>query len=386
MNAENQAFARPHFSVLRGFEGRLSWQKLTFLLCVVLPVALYTLYLLFLATPRYQAEFRIQIKEPGKSSLSMGQLFGVAGISSGATDNGYAVTQYLESTNALSDLNRTVALRQRYTKPSIDYFSRLPANATIEAFQRYWKARVAAEYEQTSSTVRVKVTAFSPQDAYQIADHSLRLSENLLNGMTNRSRRDSVRYAEDEVRDAEDRLRAIERKVFIARSREQVIDPARQVTASMTRIADLQKQVDLAEADVQVRRQYLSPDAPSRALAELRLGEARARLDTARDQLANSRGQPHDTLASTVSAFDVLEGEKAFAEKRLQNALLNLSAAESEAQRQQLYLDTVVRPTVPQEATFPNFIKNVGLFLFFAVCGWVVLVILIAGVRDHVRV
>lgn len=364
----------------------LGWQKLAFLIVVIIPVALYACYLLFIATPRYEAEFRIQIKEPGKNAMSMGQLFGVAGLSSSATDNGYAVTQYLESANAISDLERSVNLRERYSRSSIDVFSRLSKGATIERFQRYWKNRLAAEYEQTSSTVRVRITAFSPDDAYRIANQSLQLSENLLNTMTTRSRRDSVRYAQDEVNDAENRLRGVEKKVFAVRSKEQVIDPNRQVTASMARIADLQKQVDLAAADVQVRQRYLSPSVPARSLAELRLGEAQARLKAARDEMANSRGAPDATLASTVSKFDEIDGERTFAEKRLENALLNLSSAESEAQRQQLYLDTVVRPIVPQEATFPDFFKNVGLALFFAVCGWAVLVILVSGVRDHVRV
>ena len=387
MNAESQVLAGESVSAKRRFVDRSSWQKLSFLALVIFPTFLFAFYLAIVAAPRYQAEFRIQIKAPGQSSgLSMGQLIGVAGIPSAATDNGYAVIQFLESSNAVVDLDKAIALRRRYSRPSIDYFSRLPEDAPIETFQRYWKSRLSAEFEQTSSTVRVKITAFSPQDAYSIAIQSLRLSEELLNNMTTRSRRDAVRYAESEVRDAEERLRGIERKMFAARSRERVIDPAKQVTAAISRISDLQKQVDVTEADVVVRRRYLSPDAPGRVLAELRLAQARARAEAARDELANSRQQPERTLASAVSTFDALDVEKNFAERRLQNALGSLSSTESEAVRQQLYLDTVVRPTVPQEPTFPKPIQNIALFLFFAVAGWVVFVLVVAGVRDHVRV
>lgn len=365
---------------------RLSLTWLSFLVLVIVPTIVYTIYLALIAAPTYEAGFRIQIKSPGQSSnFSLGQIFGLTGAASSASDNGYAVTQYLQSADAVTDIDHGIGLRRRFTGSAIDDLARLGVDAPIERVVAYWRRHLKADFEQTTSTVSVTVSAYSPGDALALANAALLSSERLLNRMTERARGDSVRLAQAEVDRSEGKVRAIEQKMLVTRSRERVIDAPRQVTSAMARISELQSIADKWAADVEVRRRYLSPGAPGLALAEERLAVARRNVEGARAMLASNAVPSNDTLAGTVGKFDAIESEKAFAEKRLQNALASLLAAESDAQRQQLYLDTVVSPRLPQEESYPRFFRDVGLFVFFAASAWIVLLLVGAAVRDHAR-
>jgi len=354
---------------------------------VVLPATLYSIYLFLVASPQYESEFRIQIKSPGGGNMpSFGQLLGFTGASTPASDNGYAVTQYLESSDAIDDLDKMIGLRKLYSASFIDPLSRAGKDATGEAFQRYWNRRLSVHFESTTGTVVVTVAAFSPKDAQSIALGSLHLSETLLNTMTARARTDSVRYAEQEVRESEDRVKKIEQSLYAVRSQKQMIDASKQVASAMVRIGKLQEEADRAGASLALRARYLARGTPGRDLAEAQVQTARAALAAARAEMASTTNARGDTLAGTVSTFDELEASKLFAEKRLQNAFAALSAAQSDAQRQQLYLDTIVRPRLPQEPSYPKPFRNISTFFLFAAGGWAILLLIGSSIRDHIRV
>lgn len=366
------------------------WHKvsigvITFALGVIIPTLIYLFYILIIASPQYETEFRIQIRSPnGNAVPSFGQLFGLSGMSTPASENGYAVTQYLASVDAIEDLERTVGLRSRYRLPTIDGFSRLSENTSKEQLLRYWKRRLTTYFEPTTGTVVVQISAFSPTDSLAISRQALKLSEALLNRMSHRARTDSVRYAEHEVRTAEEKLRILDRQLLQARNRARIVDVSKQVSASIMRISELQREVDKAQAEVNVRRRYLSDGTPGREAAEAQLRAVQSALSAAQAGMAGTATGPSRSLAGAINVFDALEGQKVFAEKRLQAALTSLNAAQSDAVRQQLYLDTIVRPSRPEEPAYPRPFTDSLQFFGFATAGWALLLILGLSIRDHI--
>lgn len=354
--------------------------------CVILPYMLFLIYLLAYATPRYQSEFRIQIRSSaGNNSTSLGQILGLTGGSSQASDNGYAITQYLQSLNAVRDLEQKVALRSHYTAPYIDGFSRLDKDAPVEAVGRYWNRRLNAYYESTTGTVVAQVTAFTPQEANLIANAALQQSETLLNEMTTRSRNDSLRYAEQEYTRADDNLKNVSAQWLAMRNQTGVIDAPKETSASISIVTNLKQNAAQARADVAMLERVLSPDAPALLFAKSRLKTATDQLKAAEAQATSQGGGKGKSLANVVNHFELLEGQKNFAEKRVEAALANLHNAQSEANRQQLYLDTIVHPQVAEEPSAPKPWRDSFIFLAFAFGLWAMALILGRSVRDHIR-
>jgi capsular polysaccharide transport system permease protein len=112
---------------------------------------------------------------------------------------------------------------------------------------------------------------------------------------------------------------------------------------------------------------------------ERQVEEERAKLGKAAE--AAPHGQ--ESLGGLVANYEELLVEREFSEKAYMSALSSLERARVEADRQQRYLASVVRPTLPQEALYPKRILAAVSFFFIAVVLWALGVLVAYAVRDH---
>ena len=89
------------------------------------------------------------------------------------------------------------------------------------------------------------------------------------------------------------------------------------------------------------------------------------------------------SLASKAAEFQRLVLEKEFADRLLASALASLEQARNEAQRQQLYLERIAGPNLPDVAMEPRRIRNVLIILVLGLIVWGVLSMVVSGVREH---
>ena len=89
------------------------------------------------------------------------------------------------------------------------------------------------------------------------------------------------------------------------------------------------------------------------------------------------------SLASKAAEFQRLVLEKEFADRLLASALASLEQARNEAQRQQLYLERIDGPNLPDAAMEPRRIRNVLVILVLSLIVWGVLSMVVSGVREH---
>ena len=60
-----------------------------------------------------------------------------------------------------------------------------------------------------------------------------------------------------------------------------------------------------------------------------------------------------------------------------------LETARSEAQRQQLYLERLVRPNLPDDAVEPRRLRSIATVLILSLIAWGVVSLLVASIREH---
>ena len=90
-----------------------------------------------------------------------------------------------------------------------------------------------------------------------------------------------------------------------------------------------------------------------------------------------------NSLASKAAEYERLALDREFADKQLASALASLEVARNEAQRQQLYLETISKPNLPDEAISPKRLRGIVTTLVLGLVGWGILSMLLAGVREH---
>ena len=147
----------------------------------------------------------------------------------------------------------------------------------------------------------------------------------------------------------------------------------------MESVTRLQQELIEAEGQLaEVRR--VSPQNPQISSLTQRVDSLRGSIAA---ELGKVTGAGKSSLSEKTPAYDRLVLQKAFADRQLTAALASLSEARNEAARQQLYLERLVQPNLPDSAMEPRRIRSVLSVLVLGLVAWGVVSLLVASVREH---
>jgi len=168
------------------------WRR-PYSLLVLLPTLLVGIYLFGIAADQYttEARFLVRGRQQASSSSVLGDLFGSAGFGQ-AQQEANSVRDYLASNDAVRALNEKFDLVALYRRPEADPFYRLWFTDQ-ERLLRYYRSMVSGLYDPSTGVVTLRVTAFRAEDARAVAEELLRLSEDLVNRLSERAREDALR-------------------------------------------------------------------------------------------------------------------------------------------------------------------------------------------------
>jgi capsular polysaccharide transport system permease protein len=355
---------------------------------VIAPSLLFFVYAAIWQSKGYEAEARVTVRGAQEFRGSMTDtssiISRVAGGGVGAKttiQDAYIVLNYVKSEAIILDLGGAKYLEKYFSPSGIDYFSRLPTGATIEELLKYWFKRVAASVDTVSGIVTIKVEAFQPADASRIAQDIVRLSENLINNITERSRKDAVQRAENEVSRAGDKLAATRDKLTVFRDRSAIIDPAIRAKSVAEVIAKLTLDKVAIESSLATLDRSLRPDSPSQRIQRTKL----AAIDQQIAELNKSLTDPNSdsALSAQIATYERLKLDEQFDELMYTISQSSYQRARQELERRQLYLVVVVPPATPEKATYPKVMAS-SLLLFAALFTfWSIGALIAASIADQ---
>jgi capsule polysaccharide export protein KpsE/RkpR len=122
---------------------------------------------------------------------------------------------------------------------------------------------------------------------------------------------------------------------------------------------------ELAQIEVQIGQVLHS--APQSPL----IGQLRARRGALERQLGRQIGAAaggDGSLADRLRGYEELAARREITEKQLMAASLQLVSARGSASRQQLYLEQIARPNLPDEARYPRRWLNLLLTILVSGC------------------
>jgi len=362
---------------------RFPVRLLSFVVVVLVPVALATVYYFVIAADQYVAEFRFALRtvEPVRAEIG-GILQGSVAPSPIGVDS-YAVVQYLGSRDVIDDLGKTLDLREMFSRPDADWLARLELPVSIEELVRYWKSQVDAFYDITNGTIVVRARAFRPDDALQLAQAILASAEQLVNDLSARARRDTLRNSEKEVRRTERRLKTALTRLREFRDREGIIDPRKTADATQALAGRIRDEIVRADTELSTVKHYMRADAPSVRMLEARIQSLQTQLRSVESEVTDTEKSRSEVLSRVMGSYERLESERTFAEKAYQHALEALDRARMNADRQQVYIAGFVQPSLPEEPLYPRRFRDVGIALFLCCAVWLIGAFAIQTVREH---
>ncbi len=371
----------PSAGAKRSLRERIKGINRIFLLTVAVPTTLAIIYFGLIASDVYVSESRFVVRSPQKQSQTsiVGALLQGSGFAR-AQDDTYPVIDYIESRDALRELNTGNYIADAYSEHG-DFISRFNRflDGSFESLWRYYGKRVVnVEFDATSSITRLQVRAFTADDAARINERLLSMSERLINRMNERAATDTIQFAQHEVDIATTKAKDTAAALAAYRKTYTVFDPDKQSALQLQQVTNLQTQMFAAQTQL-AQLQSISPKNPQIPVLQTNIANMAKQISEASTGVAGGK----NSLADKAAAYARMQLDAQFAEKQLTSAMTALENARADAQRKQLYLERLVQPNVPDVAIEPKRLKAIFEVFALGMIAWGILSLLLAGVREH---
>lgn len=357
-----------------------------FVIIVVLPVLVTWWYLNERAVDQYASTLAFTVRSEDVSSAAdlLGGLAPALGGSSGSSDADI-LYEFIRSQTLVQQIDAELDLRQYYTpyRKQDPVFS-FDASGTIEDLTAYWQRMVRISYDASSGLMELRVLAFDPQQAQEIANAIFDRSTVMINDLSAIAREDATRYAREDLDLAVERLKQAREALTAFRISSEIVDPTADVQGQMGLLSLLQEQqvVALIEFDLL---------STSTRAGDPRLEQARQRIEIIENRIREERrkfgvgsgSEDNESYAETIAGFERLTVDREFAEQAYAAALAAFDAARAEANRQSRYLAAYIRPTLAERSEFPNRPLLIGIVALFSFLIWAIMSLSYYALRDR---
>lgn len=347
---------------------------------VILPTALAALYFGLIAADRYESEARFVVRSP--SAAAANPLSGLIGSSAlRSSEDAHIVAAYMMSRDAVQRLKENAGLIERLTRPEADLLWSYPGLLWRRSDERLWQhfqRFIAIDHDKGTGITTLKVQAFRPEDARDLADALLAHSETLINSISERAHREALRTAQLETDRSREMARATLHKVTEFRRANELIDPGRSSAAALESITRLSLEIAKTNAELNELLQA-SPTSPQVASLRLRIAAFEEQIRKERASLAGS----DTSLAPLIAQYERLILEREFAERTFAAAQTVLNSTRIDGERQRLFLERISSPALTDYPLYPY--RLVSTLLIFLAC-WLLFAIarlLQADTRSH---
>ena len=365
---------------------RPSWLRrhlklVSFIICVLAPTAIVTVYFFAFASDQYVSEAKFVVRGQNlQSANSLSSLLQSTGMSHAADDT-YAVQDYITSRDALAEMVKDQDIKAVFDRPEADWLSRFPVfswRSTFEHLYDYYQSHVEVTLDSTTGVSALTVKTFRPIDSQNVAKALLSAAEALVNRMNDRQRENAMGDARKDVALAESRVQSVAKDIAEFRIREALLDPTKQSVPMLTAINELQTM--LSRTNLQISQLVTStPQSPLIADLRRRASALQGQINDARAKVTGGDA----SLVPKITQFDTLELQRVFAEKQLTSAITSLETARIQAERQQLYLETIVVPNLSDYAAYPKRIVSIAVVFATLLGVYMMGTLLISGAREH---
>jgi capsular polysaccharide transport system permease protein len=351
---------------------------------VGVPTLVAAVYYFGIASPQYLSEAEFVVRGPGSQKPMIG---GVAGLLqgsgvSGGQDDAMMVQSFIMSRDAVRDLDRHVDLRAMLDRPEADFVSRFPGminwRTDFEALYKAYTRFVQVDFDQSTNVSTLQVKAYRPEDAQKIGKALLAASERLINQLNERARQDAVSSFQSEVDQTQQHIAAIQAQLTAYRIKEQILDPKSAAEGPLKLLGELNAQRAAAEAQLADALKN-APHSPQIRVLKTSIASLDKLIDEERSKITGDTG----SVAAVQTGYEQLDVAQKLAGKQLESAYKSLEAAQLDAQRQQLYLETIEQPGLPDFPLYPKRIVSFSMVLATCLLAYGIAWLLVASVREH---
>jgi capsular polysaccharide transport system permease protein len=352
---------------------------------VILPLAGAVYYLEKIAHDQYSSSFGFAVRSEDLSTAQslLGGLASLSGTSSSDTD---ILFEFIQSRSLVESLDERLDLITLFSKPENDPVFAFDPEGSIEDLVAYWNRMVHVGHSSGAGLIEVRVNAFAPEDAFEIAQAIVDESSVMINELSTIARTDATRYALLDLDVAMERLRTARQALTRFRSQTRIVDPRADIQGQMGLLNSLQQQLADAVIEMNLLRESSRVTDPRVEQSQRRIAviESLIEQERAKFGLGNvPAGSEIRDYSVLVGEFERLSVDVEYAEKSFLAAQALVDAARAEAQRKSRYLATFAKPSMPQSAQYPKRVTLTFLIGSFLLLVWSVCILIYYSLRER---
>lgn len=362
------------------------WEKRSFfekevISFVVVPTIAVFGYVSLWSSPMYISETQFAVRSGTEQPMALDLTSQIFRTNTQSVQDAQVVEAYIRSPDAFAAVDDKLKIIDYYTSHRWDIISRLTSDPTLFDKQVFWNRVSNPVVNPDNGIVTYQIKAYDPKMAQAIGAEVLRQSEELINEMNERARKDTMELAQKEVDLARDRMAKSQKALEAFRDAHKELDPQATATGLQTLVMQLEGERAKIKAEIADAKTYMQENAPAMvsmksklAGIEQQLAKEKARLVGTREDLA---------INAWVSEYEALMIESEFAKKQLTTAMTALEVARTSLLAKARYIVPIEKPTLPDESRYPlawvfTLVTFLGLFLLYGLIR-----LIIASIREH---
>lgn len=332
-------------------------------------MVLTALYVILIAKPMYMAESRFAVRGDNTSSVAnlggiTSMLAATGGMAGGGVIDGFAVRDFLDSREAMEQLDAKIHLANYWAGRGWDPVVRVSSSPSREELYDAYQSFVTVRFNMMEQIVVLDTSSFTPEDAVTIGKALVDIADTFANNLNHRALEDALKVYRGEIEVAE--KRSLKTRLALAqwRNENKNVDPQGDVAVLSTLIGQLESQLSSAEADLaMIRTRADAATHPRRRATEAQIENLRNKIAGTRLRLAGGEG----AASQRMSSYEALRLSNEFADQALTSARQAYEQARVNIIRQQRYVSVVANPVRDTRAAYPNVVTAVGTALLVGV-------------------
>lgn len=356
------------------------FRSLLFGLVCVIPVTAVAIYEYRYATDRYHSDSAVAITQDNNSTQSFDlTVIGLPAVS----DDKDALTliTFINSLDMLHHLEKELQLRQHYSDPSLDYFSRLPPEASQEQFRDYMNGYIVAEYDVTTHLISVHVQAFNREYAQKIVNAVIARSQTFVDNLNAHVTEEQTRFFETQLTASEVRLKEAQSALLKFQKENLLLTTDAEAAMVSSNIGALDKLLLEKQGELITKKRDLNDNSPIIQILKSEIETLTQQISAEKQKLS---GNVTGGAVSELSAkFREIQFNLEFVENIYKANLAQLERSRLETIQRLKYLIVVTSPSLADASLYPNRLYLIGTALLISLMVYFILSLIVAIVREH---
>lgn len=335
--------------------------KKPIILLVVMPWFLFAFYQTIVASPRYESQAKVIVKQPDAMATMDTGMAVLSGLGMTPTNSdAQLVVEYIQSIDMLKHIDDKLRLKEHYQSESADFISRLSKGSSQEGFLKYYNDHVKIEIDEKSQVISIYAQAYTPEYAQQLNKLIVNRAEWFINEVGRNLANEQLNFIKTEHEVIENRLATAKRELLEYQNKYSLLDPEAESAAMQQITYSIEAKIAEKKSELNVLTEVLSDQSSQVISLKNQIKALEEQLYLERERLSSNNGDT--SVSQIISRFSDYKINVELAIQAYTSSLISLEKARVESYRQIKYLVTIEESTLPEDSSYPRLLYNLTLF------------------------